>query len=176
MWRIFSIFWGKRTASGEEIIYHDNVCLLSGGVLSCLPFSSRLVFLPLFFGLLFNSLSLAPCQNKTVPFCMTVISSVYKDDNVIKCHTSRADPPSVDNMNIYHTSQITRCFSSAPLRSLLSLSCLRYRFFSTFSVFGQNVHVHAETSRRRFANRRITIYLYLYQSTHTQNNNNNNTT
>lgn len=108
---------------------------------------------------------------------MTVISSVYKDDDV-KCHTSRADPPgerpgSFRSVVQSHVSQHT-------VLSVLFLLWhpLSVRLLSPPSPFSRRCRLFPLKEKLKkkklsvcmlrhlvvIANRRITIYLYLYRA------------
>ena len=121
---------------------------------------------------------------------MTVISSVYKDDDV-KCHTrpvaasAQAPPPSTFLVVIIITPPghtvlfclLSFCFR----RSLHQLLFLFLQFFYrspppffyysfVWVFFCQTPHACWDAFCCGFANRRITIYLYLYRSREKNNN------
>lgn len=98
---------------------------------------------------------------------MTVISSVYKDDDDVKCHTSRADLPR-ERPGSYC---FTFCGLSHFPNNMVLFFLLLQRCLCLFSVyivvyfnrFHSPPFYPVCMLRRRlvFANRRITIYLYL---------------
>lgn len=110
---------------------------------------------------------------------MTVISSVYKDDDV-KCHTSRADPPgerpalllSVLSFVVITLPNHMVLFVSLSF-ALHSLSVCSH--LASVVIVVVNVHRFNLVSKTPIcmlrclivvANRRITIYLYLYHKSH----------
>lgn len=99
---------------------------------------------------------------------MTVISSVYKDDDDVKCHTSRADPLRERPGSFCFTlCGISHFPSNMVLFFLLLQRDLRLFFVYTavyFYRFQSPPFYPICMLRRRLvvANRRITIYLYLY--------------
>lgn len=112
---------------------------------------------------------------------MTVISSVYKDDDV-KCHTSRADPPGerpapllsvLSFMVITLPNHMVLFVSlSFALHSLSVCSHLASVVIVAVNVHRFNLLVSSQTPICMLrclivvANRRITIYLYLYHKSH----------
>lgn len=117
---------------------------------------------------------------------MTVISSVYKDDDV-KCHTSRADPPgerpaSFRSVVQSHVSQTHGAFCPLLCFGILSSLSVYFPPVSVILVVVVYFKQKKKTLKKNLwisvcmlrhlvvvANRRITIYLYLYH-THTNKN------